>query len=85
MLGELTALDVVFIALGAFGIGFSKAGFHGVSMLHVILYAIVFGSKQSTGTVLPMLVIGDLCAMYCLVRKRSGVTFANCFRPHSWA
>ncbi len=64
MFDQLTTLDVVFIAIGAFGIGFSKAGFHGISMLHVILYAIVFGSKQSTGTVLPMLVIGDVCAMF---------------------
>ncbi len=81
MLSELTTLDVVFIALGAFGIGFSKAGFHGISMLHVILYATVFGSKQSTGTVLPMLVIGDVCAMYLFGQKAVWSHIRKLFPP----
>lgn len=45
------------------GIGFSKAGFAGVSMLHVVIYASVFEPKASTGVLLPMLVAGDLCAI----------------------
>ncbi len=32
-------------------------------MLHVIIFAFVFGAKASTGILLPMLVIGDVCAI----------------------
>ena len=64
MLGELSPLHCFYLILGAMGIGFSKSGFSGVSMLHVIVFAIVFGAKASTGILLPMLVIGDICAIY---------------------
>lgn len=45
------------------GIGVSKSGFPGISMLHVVLYAFVFGAMDSTGVLLPMLVVGDVCAI----------------------
>ena len=60
---ELVSNDWALLLLGAAGIGFSKAGFPGVSMLHVVLYALVFGAKSSTGILLPMLIVGDLCAI----------------------
>ena len=69
MLSSLSSTDVVYLVLGALGIGFSKAGFPGVSMLHVILYASVFEPKASTGVLLPMLVIGDLCAIRLFGQK----------------
>jgi len=51
------------LAIAAFGIGVTKSGFSGVSMVHVILFASVFGARDSTGIVLPMLIAGDLFAM----------------------
>ena len=51
------------IAIGAAGIGFSKSGFAGVSMVHVVVFAAVFGARNSTGVLLPMLIIGDLLAV----------------------
>ena len=51
------------------GIGFSKAGFPGVSMLHVVVFALCFGAKESTGILLPMLVIGDVCAIASFGRR----------------
>ncbi|TWU32271.1 Sulfite exporter TauE/SafE [Novipirellula artificiosorum] len=62
-------LDMVYLVIGALGIGFSKSGFPGVSMLHVIVFALVFGTKESTGVLLPMLVIGDFCAIKFFGRK----------------
>ena len=62
-LPELTAPQYAALAIGAMGIGFSKAGFAGVSMLHVVIYASVFDPKASTGVLLPMLVFGDVCAI----------------------
>ncbi|MEI7461532.1 MAG: sulfite exporter TauE/SafE family protein [Pirellula sp.] len=51
------------LAIAAFGIGITKSGFSGVSMVHVILFAYVFGARESTGIVLPMLIAGDIFAM----------------------
>lgn len=51
------------LALAAFGIGITKSGFSGVSLVHVLIFAYVFGAKASTGVVLPMLIAGDTMAM----------------------
>ncbi|TWU43052.1 Sulfite exporter TauE/SafE [Novipirellula aureliae] len=69
MLFNLCPLDILLLLIGSFGIGFSKAGFPGVSMLHVVLFASVFEAKLSTGVLLPMLVIGDICAIKFFGRK----------------
>ena len=61
-----TALSVgawLLLALAAFGIGITKSGFSGVSLVHVLVFAYVFGAKASTGIVLPMLIAGDTIAM----------------------
>jgi uncharacterized membrane protein YfcA len=63
MLTAITPEQWVCLILGAAGIGISKAGFPGVSMLHVVMFAFVFGALASTGVLLPMLVVGDLCAI----------------------
>jgi uncharacterized membrane protein YfcA len=49
--------------LGALGVGISKAGLSGVSLFHVVVFAFLFGARQSTGVVLPMLLAGDLTAV----------------------
>jgi hypothetical protein len=49
--------------LAAFGIGVAKSGFAGVSLLHVLVFAMLFGARDSTGVVLPMLIVGDICAV----------------------
>lgn len=51
------------ILLAAFIIGMSKAGLKGVDMLSVTLMAFVFGSKSSTGVVLPLLCMADIAAV----------------------
>jgi uncharacterized membrane protein YfcA len=52
------------LATAAFGIGITKSGFSGVSLVHVLIFAYVFGAKASTGIVLPMLIAGDTMAMF---------------------
>ena len=44
----------------AFCIGMSKTGLAGAGMLVVPIMASVFGAKESTGIVLPMLVMADI-------------------------
>lgn len=60
---QLTALQWLLAVLGAMGIGVAKSGFSGVSMLHVIVFAGLFGARDSTGVVLPMLIAGDILAV----------------------
>ncbi len=49
--------------LAGFGIGFAKSGFAGVSLLHVVVFIFLFGARDSTGVVLPMLIAGDIMAV----------------------
>ncbi|OYP32982.1 hypothetical protein CGZ80_18980 [Rhodopirellula sp. MGV] len=69
MLSNLSALEFTLLFLGAMGIGISKSGFPGISMFHVVVYASIFGAKESTGVLLPMLVVGDFFAIKVFGRK----------------
>lgn len=60
----------IFAILGAFGIGVAKSGFAGVSLLHVVIFAWLFGARESTGVVLPMLLLGDVLAV-CAFRQHA--------------
>lgn len=57
-------LDWGLILLAAFIIGLSKAGLKGIDMMNVTIMAIVFGSKASTGIVLPLLCAADVIAVF---------------------
>jgi len=48
----------------AFCIGLSKTGFGGVGMLAVLLMAQVMPARESTGAVLPLLIIADIFAIH---------------------
>jgi len=58
-----TVSQWILILVAAFIIGLSKAGLKGVDMLSVTLMAFVFGSKSSTGIVLPLLCMADIAAV----------------------
>lgn len=62
-LADLTLMQVLLVFIGAAGIGFSKSGFAGVGMVHVVIFAFVFGARLSTGMLLPLLIVGDVCAV----------------------
>ncbi len=49
--------------VAAAGIGVSKSGLPGISLLHVVLFAQLFPGIASTGVILPMLIAGDLGAV----------------------
>ena len=48
---------------GALGMGISKAGFPGMSLIHVVVFAFIFGARTSTGIILPMLLAADVLAV----------------------
>ena len=55
--------DWVLIVLCAMLIGMSKTGVPGVSMIVVPTLALIFGGKQSTGVLLPVLIMADVFAV----------------------
>ncbi len=61
--GDLTWHQWALALLAVAVVGISKAGIKGITLISVTLFAIVFGSKASTGILLPMLIVGDIIAV----------------------
>ncbi|WP_299584031.1 sulfite exporter TauE/SafE family protein [uncultured Sunxiuqinia sp.] len=57
---DLSPLQWVLMAVCGMLIGMSKVGVPGVSMIVVPILAFIFGGKQSTGVLLPILMMADL-------------------------
>ena len=49
--------------LGSFLLGVAKGGVKGLGAIISIIIALVFGSKASTGIVMPLLMVGDTFAV----------------------
>jgi uncharacterized protein len=60
---HLSIAQWLLAAAAAFGVGLSKAGLPGVGLFHVVVFAFIFGARDSTGVVLPLLLVGDACAV----------------------
>ncbi len=59
-------------ALAAFCVGVAKSGFGGVGMIAVLLMALVLPPRESTGAILPMLILADLFAVTIYRRHAQG-------------
>ena len=59
----LTASHWLLACLGATSLGLAKAGLAGMGLVYVVIFALLFGAKSSTGVALPMLVVGDALAV----------------------
>ncbi len=68
MLPDFSAGSWALAGIAAVGIGISKSGLPGISLLHVVLFAQLFPGITSTGVVLPMLIAGDLGAVWLFRR-----------------
>jgi uncharacterized membrane protein YfcA len=66
---------------GALGIGLNKGGLTGLGILPVLLFAVVFDPRKSTGFVLPLLIIGDVCAVVIYRRVVIWPTFWQLLPP----
>ena len=60
---HLSILQWGIISLSVFLLGLSKAGIKGIDIVNVVILALVFGEKSSTGILLPMLVFADIIAV----------------------
>lgn len=65
----LTPIEWALAIAAAAGIGLSKAGLAGVGLFHVVVFALLFGARDSTGIVLPMLLIADVTAVTAFHRE----------------
>ncbi len=63
MIPDFTLVEWALVLSSGFIIGLGKAGIKGLDMLTVTFMAIVFGSKSSTGVVLPLLSLADIAAV----------------------
>ncbi|SDW91069.1 hypothetical protein SAMN05444411_102443 [Lutibacter oricola] len=60
---QLTYLDLFLAFLAAFILGVGKAGIKGLGVIIVILMALVFGGKASTGVLMPLMIMADILAV----------------------
>lgn len=79
---DLNWIQWIAIILVAFLIGFSKTGIGGVMMLAIPILASAFGGKDSTGIMLPMLLIGDVFAIWYYHRSAE---WKSVMTPLPWA
>ena len=57
---HLSSIDWGILIVCSFLIGMAKVGVPGVSMVVIPALAMIFGGKQSTGIILPMLIMADI-------------------------
>lgn len=62
MLPDFSWLEWAVAVLAAVGVGLAKSGLAGMGLIPVILFAGLFGARDSTGVTLPILIVGDLLA-----------------------
>jgi uncharacterized membrane protein YfcA len=60
---DLSLAQWLLAVVAATCLGIGKAGFAGMSLVHVLIFAFLFGARSSTGVVLPMLLVGDVFAV----------------------
>ena len=81
MLPHFTIGQWVLAALAAFSIGFAKAGFAGAGLINVLVMAWLFGAKESTGVVLPMLICGDILSVLAYHQHARWATIRRMLPP----
>lgn len=65
---ELTPASWLIATLAALIVGASKSGVPGGGVLAVALFAQIFPARESTGALLPVLIVGDFLAVTLLRR-----------------
>ncbi|HEY5706807.1 MAG TPA: sulfite exporter TauE/SafE family protein [Terrimicrobiaceae bacterium] len=69
---DLTPVEWTLSALAALAIGMAKAGFGGLGMLAILAMARVLPPRESTGAILPMLILADVFAVHTYRKHANG-------------
>jgi len=78
---DLTPVEWILSALAAIGIGMAKAGFGGLGMLAIIVMARVLPPRESTGAILPMLILADVFAVHTYRQHARGTLVLRMLPP----
>jgi uncharacterized membrane protein YfcA len=62
-LTDLTSFQWTLAALAGVGLGMSKSGFGGMAMIGILLMAQIIPARESTGVILPVLILADVFAV----------------------
>lgn len=79
---DMSTLDWLVIMICGMLIGMSKVGVPGVSMIVVPALAFIFGAKQSTGVLLPILMMADV---FGVAYYRRHASWAHLVKVLPWA
>lgn len=60
---EITSTAWILALTAAFVLGISKSGIKGIAIIHVTFMALAFGARESTGVLLPLMIVGDIFAV----------------------
>lgn len=60
---QIDSINLIIAPFCAFLLGVSKSGIKGIAALIVTGFAIVYGAKNSTGVLMPLLLVGDVFAI----------------------
>lgn len=69
----------VLLAVSALLVGFAKTAVGGVASISVAVFAVVLPAKESTGTLLPLLLVGDVVAVSAYRQHASWGTLLRLF------
>jgi uncharacterized membrane protein YfcA len=81
MLPLFTPSEWLMALIAATGVGVSKSGLPGISLFHVVVFASLFPGAASTGVVLPMLIAGDVGAVWLFRRNAQWVYVLRTLPP----
>ena len=81
MVDSLSTLDWSLAIIASFLLGISKSGLKGIGIIIVTILALVFGSKASTGIIMPLLVVGDI---FAIIYYRRHVQWKYLFKLLPW-
>lgn len=60
---DISLFSWILAGTAAFILGISKSGIKGIAIIIVTLMALAFGARESTGLLVPLLVVGDIFAV----------------------
>ena len=75
----LSALDWSLLAVAALLVGFAKTAIGGVAAISVAIFAAVLPARESTGALLPLLMVGDVVAVRAYRRHADWPTLLRLF------
>jgi uncharacterized protein len=63
VIGDLSSVDWAVLGLAALLVGFAKTSIGGIGAISVALFATVLPARESSGALLPLLILGDVLAI----------------------